>query len=65
LDVNAVPWARVYVDGQFRGETPVQNLILRPGRHRLRLVNPKHGLSRELVVRIRAGERLKKVIRLR
>jgi serine/threonine-protein kinase len=64
LDINAVPWARVYVDGQFRGETPVQNLMLRPGRHRLRLVNPKRGLSRELVVRIRPGERLKKVIRL-
>ncbi|MCC6747210.1 MAG: serine/threonine protein kinase [Deltaproteobacteria bacterium] len=64
LDVNAVPWAQVYVDGQLRGETPIQGLLLPAGRHRVRLVNPKLNLSSSFTVQLRPGELTRKVVRL-
>src|SRR5690606_3202891 len=41
LAVAAVPWARVFVDGEDVGETPVEALSLPPGRHEVRLENPE------------------------
>ncbi|HKA57427.1 MAG TPA: serine/threonine-protein kinase [Gemmatimonadales bacterium] len=35
--VSSVPWAELYVDGRLVGNTPVVDLQLRAGRHRLRL----------------------------
>jgi serine/threonine protein kinase len=35
--VSSVPWAELYVDGRLVGNTPVMDLQLRAGRHRLRL----------------------------
>jgi hypothetical protein len=64
LDVNALPWARVYVDGKLRGETPIQGMTLRAGVHRLRLVNPRWKVSHEETVRIVAGQRVRRVFRL-
>ncbi len=37
LSVNATPWGEVFVDGQRVGQTPLVNLELPPGRHRLRI----------------------------
>jgi len=62
LDVNAVPWAFVYVDGRKLGVTPRQGIRLRPGRHRVRLVNPALKASRTLSVDIRPGQRVRKVV---
>jgi len=64
LDVNAIPWAKVYVDGKYRGVTPVQGVRLRAGRHRVRLVNPKWKVARRFVVTIVAKQRLRKVYQL-
>ena len=38
LSVGSTPWARVYLDGDSVGPTPVQNLAVKPGRHELRLM---------------------------
>jgi serine/threonine-protein kinase len=65
LDVNTFPWARVFVDGVYRGDTPVQRLRLAAGVHELRVVNPDQRLSRTLSVVIVAGETVRQVIRLR
>ncbi|HJS44306.1 MAG TPA: protein kinase [Gemmatimonadales bacterium] len=35
--VSSVPWAELYVDGRLVGNTPVMDLRLKAGRHRLRL----------------------------
>ena len=63
LDLNAVPWARVSIDGQDHGETPLLGLHLRPGRHRVELTNAPLGMRRELDLQLRAGEHLQRVER--
>jgi hypothetical protein len=56
LEVVADPWAEVYVDGKLFAVTPTaERIVLPPGRHYLKLVNPHYeALSRE--VRINQGE---------
>lgn len=42
LDLNVSPWADVYVDGEYKGQTPLSEpVVLLPGVRRLRLVNPE------------------------
>jgi hypothetical protein len=43
LDVNATPWAEVWVDGRRIGETPIGNLSLRIGRHHVTFKHPELG----------------------
>jgi len=64
LDLNASPWARVYIDGTYAGETPLQGIRLRSGRHVVRLVNPTQKLSVTLTVQIRAGQTTRRWVRL-
>jgi serine/threonine-protein kinase len=56
LEVVADPWAEVYIDGKLFAVTPTaERIVLPPGRHFLKLVNPHYeSLSRE--VRINQGE---------
>ena len=35
VDINAVPWAHIVVDGREVGATPIGNLSLAPGSHRI------------------------------
>jgi len=56
LDVNAVPWARVEVDGKYVGDTPVRGLRLGAGKHRVRLYNPKVKRSANRTVNIQSGK---------
>jgi serine/threonine protein kinase len=65
LDLNAMPWASVYIDGKYRGETPIQGLRLAAGPHRVRLVNRKHGKRHSLRIEIQANRTLKKVVVMR
>ncbi|HXZ74990.1 MAG TPA: serine/threonine-protein kinase, partial [Streptosporangiaceae bacterium] len=37
LSLNATPWGDVFLDGQPVGQTPLANLSVTPGRHRLRI----------------------------
>jgi hypothetical protein len=43
LQVNALPWANVYVDGEPVGDTPLGNLRVAVGPHELRFVHPQLG----------------------
>lgn len=54
LSVNARPWARVRIDGREVGVTPLADLPVAPGRHRVRAELPD-GRSHERVVEV--GER--------
>ncbi len=65
LDLNAIPWADVWVDGAPRGTTPVRGMSLPAGRHRVRLVNGPLGVERTMVVTLRSAETRAVVVNLR
>ena len=48
-------WARIYVDGELRGERPVHREHLPPGTHTLRFERPEY-LSTDTTVALVAGE---------
>ena len=50
LDVNAVPWADVWIDGAAAGQTPLANLALPIGAHDVAFRHPQLGERRETVV---------------
>ena len=49
LNVNALPWANVWVDGQSVGETPIGNLSLPIGTHEVVFRHPDFGEQRRSV----------------
>ncbi len=53
LSIVASPWSEVEVDGVPRGPTPLVNLGLEPGRHRLRLRPSTGGPPLERTIEIR------------
>lgn len=54
---NSHPWSFVYVDGRkLPGHTPILNVSLPPGRHRVRFVNPELSLSKSTALRLAPGE---------
>jgi hypothetical protein len=57
LNCNSWPWSVVYLDGRrLKGNTPLFNVRVPAGRHRLRFVNPELGLSKVVSVSLRAGK---------
>jgi serine/threonine protein kinase len=64
LDLNCQPWARVTIDGRYRGDTPIQGLELPAGSHRVRLENPTEKRSRTITVKIGANRTTTQVVRL-
>jgi hypothetical protein len=50
LNINAQPWAEVWVDGQRIGETPIGNLSRPVGPHEVVLRHPEFGERRETIV---------------
>ncbi len=50
LNINAQPWAEVWVDGQRIGETPIGNLSRPVGPHEVVLRHPEFGERRETVM---------------
>jgi hypothetical protein len=50
LNVNALPWAEVLVDGRRVGETPIANLAIPIGAHEITLRNPKFPEQKRSVV---------------
>jgi hypothetical protein len=50
LNVNAQPWAEVWIDGERIGETPLANVSLRIGRHEIVFRHPQLGERRESIV---------------
>lgn len=59
LSINTTPWTTVYVDGQRIKDTPIINLPLPSGVHRIRCVNPGFNIDREFTVQIQPGQNTK------
>ena len=64
LRINSRPWSKVFVDGRPMGNTPQMSLLLPTGKHRVKLVNPDFGLSKTIVVEIKRGEAVTKIVNL-
>ena len=64
LRVNARPWAKVFVDGRFVGNTPQMRIPVSAGSHVVRLTNPEFGLSKTIRVQVEPGETVTKVVQL-
>ncbi len=47
LNINATPWASVWIDGAPYGETPLGNLSIAPGEHEIVFRHPQLGERRE------------------
>lgn len=64
LDLDVIPWAKVYIDSAYVDDTPLENpIILWPGEHRLALELP--GLGRwETTLVVKAGEVIKKAYKM-
>ncbi len=60
LMIKATPWARVYINGRYREDTPLEKALIIPaGRNILKLVNPTLGSISD-TIHARAGEQLEK-----
>ncbi|MFI5306881.1 MAG: PEGA domain-containing protein [Polyangiales bacterium] len=64
LRINARPWAQVFVDGLMVGNTPLLNLPIAAGHHRVKLVNPQLGMKKTLSIDVRAGSVTTKIVQL-
>ena len=49
ININAAPWAEVFVDGRRAGETPIGNLSLPIGPHEILFRHPQLGEKRQAV----------------
>lgn len=51
LECNLNPWGQIFVDGEFKGETPLQKAIkLTPGVHNIVLKNPSYADYEEKIM---------------
>jgi tRNA A-37 threonylcarbamoyl transferase component Bud32 len=64
LDLNAVPWAYVSIDGGPEVETPIRGRALSAGRHKIVIRNPVLEKQREIAIDIAAGETTRYVVDL-
>ena len=62
LRINSRPWSQVYVDGRLVGNTPQMNLALSSGSHKIKLVNPQLGMTKNLKVQIQSGQVATKIV---
>jgi serine/threonine protein kinase len=55
LSVNAIPWAKIYLDGRSLGHTPRMNLPVDAGKHSLKLVTSR-GDTRTRAIEVASGK---------
>jgi hypothetical protein len=59
LNVNAVPWAEVEIDGRSYGPTPLGNVMIAVGAHDITFRHPQFGVrSQRIVVSAQAANRV-------
>ena len=58
LQINALPWATVSVDGVAMGKTPLAKIELTPGRHDVVFSHPRFGQKRTTVT-VKSGKPLR------
>ena len=63
LNINAQPWAAVWLDGASIGETPLGNLSVVPGEHEVLFRHPELGERRERTI-VRAGAETRVAVNL-
>lgn len=56
LRINTLPRTRIWIDGQLRGSTPQLKLMLRPGRHKLELINRRESIYYTAHITIRPNK---------
>ncbi len=61
LNIDARPWAIVFVDGRSLGQTPLARAEIPAGDHHVRLVNPDRGLEASYRIQSEPG----KVVKIR
>ena len=49
INLNATPWAEVWIDGNRVGETPIGNLTISIGPHEIVFKHPQFGEKRQAV----------------
>lgn len=65
VDVNCIPWCKIYVDGKDIGRnSPAKGIKLRVGTRTLRLVNPPSGKEQVRKVRVKADNNPMVTVRL-
>ncbi|MGE5700029.1 MAG: protein kinase domain-containing protein [Deltaproteobacteria bacterium] len=62
--IQAIPWAKVYDGDRYIGVTPIRNLKLPVGAHRLRFVNEPLGVERVQEIDVHAGTNPKIIVSL-
>jgi hypothetical protein len=63
LNINAQPWAAVWIDGNAVGETPIGNLALVPGEHEVIFRHPQLGERRQKTM-VKAGAETRVAVNL-
>ena len=62
--IQAIPWAKVYLGKRFLGDTPLNDVRLPVGEHRLRFVNEPLGVDKEQKLSVRAGRNPKLIVQM-
>lgn len=62
--IHAIPWARVYDGERYIGDTPLHDVKLPVGVHRLRFVNEPLAVEKVQEITIRSGENPKIIVTL-
>jgi len=52
LSINTVPWARVIMDGREVGNTPILNMEVNAGKHKIKLLNEKFGIDEVIDIEV-------------
>ena len=65
LDLNALPWAHVTIDGEKRADTPLIKLALTTGPHQVKVVCPPTGRELRFTVVVEADKEVKRLADLR
>jgi len=65
VNLGSTPWAYVEIDGKrLEGETPLLNVRVRAGKHRLRFFNPELKLEKTKIVTVRPDETVPVIVML-
>ena len=64
LSLSTDPWTHVSLNGRMLGDTPLIEVALPAGRHRLKLSNEQAKIDVAIEVEVKAGQVTKKVLRL-
>ena len=64
LTLSTDPWTHVSLNGKVLGDTPLIEVALPAGRHRLQLINEQAKINTAIEVEVKAGQLTKKVLHL-